>query len=41
MHLPIDVGARSLSRRSFFRLTAGASALASLPMFTEAHFAEK
>lgn len=39
MHTPIDVAARSLSRRSFFRMSAGVSALASLPMLTEAHFA--
>src|SRR5258708_16768819 len=28
-----------ISRRNFFRFAAGASALATLPVFTEAHFA--
>jgi len=37
---PDPHAASTLSRRSFFRFAAGASALASLPILTEAHFAE-
>src|SRR6202789_3188150 len=32
-------GCSGFSRRSFFRYAAGASALASMPILTEAHFA--
>ena len=37
MHSPIDM---SISRRSFFRFAAGASALATMPIMTEAHLAQ-
>jgi histidinol-phosphate aminotransferase len=37
MHSPID---SPISRRSFFRFAAGASALAALPIVTEAHLAQ-
>jgi histidinol-phosphate aminotransferase len=40
MHSSVDPAPyRSFSRRSFFRFAAGASALASLPILTEAHLA--
>ena len=40
MSLPADpTGYNGLSRRSFFRFAAGASALASMPILTEAHLA--
>ncbi len=40
MHSPLDpVACSSLSRRSFFRFAAGASALASMPLITESHLA--
>ena len=40
MYPPIDsVVSTGISRRSFFRVAAGASALASMPILTEAHFA--
>jgi histidinol-phosphate aminotransferase len=41
MQMPLDpaVSNNGLSRRSFFRYAAGASALASMPILTEAHFA--
>jgi histidinol-phosphate aminotransferase len=40
MQIPVDPSCSSgISRRSFFRFAAGASALASLPNLTEAHFA--
>ena len=34
-----DSGCSGFSRRSFFRFAAGASALASMPILTEAHLA--
>jgi histidinol-phosphate aminotransferase len=37
MHLPVN---SSISRRSFFRFAAGASALAAMPIVTEAHLAQ-
>lgn len=41
MNLPIHpAGSSSSSRRTFFRFAAGASALASLPIQTEAHLAQ-
>jgi histidinol-phosphate aminotransferase len=40
MRCPVDPNSgNSISRRSFFRFAAGASALASLPILTEAHLA--
>src|ERR1700693_6312872 len=39
MQTPLDLACNGLSRRSFFRFAAGASALASMPILTEAHFA--
>jgi histidinol-phosphate aminotransferase len=40
MHTLLDqVASNGVSRRSFFRYAAGASALASMPILTEAHFA--
>src|ERR1700733_13042157 len=38
---PVDVptGCSGVSRRTFFRFAAGASALASMPILTEAHLA--
>ena len=40
MQIPLDSAAcNGLSRRSFFRYAAGASALASAPILTEAHLA--
>jgi histidinol-phosphate aminotransferase len=40
MHSPVDPsGCSGFSRRTFFRFAAGASALASLPILTEAHLA--
>src|SRR6266700_4483586 len=40
MQMPLDPATiRCLSRRSFFRFAAGASALATMPILTEAHFA--
>ncbi len=40
MQSPLDpAGCSSLSRRSFFRFAAGASALASMPLLTESHLA--
>ena len=40
MHSPADpVACSGFSRRSFFRYAAGASALASMPILTEAHLA--
>jgi histidinol-phosphate aminotransferase len=39
MQIPLDSACTPLSRRSFFRYAAGASALASMPILTEAHFA--
>jgi len=39
MQSPKDPACSGLSRRSFFRYAAGASALASLPILTEAHLA--
>src|SRR5581483_82221 len=37
MHSPLNSG---ISRRSFFRFAAGASALAAMPIVTEAHLAQ-
>jgi histidinol-phosphate aminotransferase len=39
MQMPLEPACNGLSRRSFFRYAAGASALASMPILTEAHLA--